>query len=150
MCELRILQQAALNRQLNLSFMQGDAMPRRPKTDSSKKTNSKTNSKTSSEVIEAPTKGWRRVRSHPDYDAHPDGFVRRRETKRIVGGWVAPATGSRMIALCGEKKKTLPLARVIAEAFVRQPKQSTKRPLRVQYIDGDRGNVRASNLGWSA
>lgn len=119
-------------------------MSRRPKarTDSSKKTNSK--------VIEAPTKGWRRVKSHPDYDAHPDGFVRRRETKRIVGGWVAPATGSRMIALCGEKKKTLPLARVIAETFVRQPRQSTNRPLRVKYIDGDRGNVRASNLGWSA
>lgn len=87
---------------------------------------------------------WKQVPGYSNYEAHPDGRLRRRDTKRILGVFKGQAGKLKVSVFADSGEQTSAVAaRLIAATFVPGFKG---RYTVVLYKDGDITNIAASNL----
>ena len=89
---------------------------------------------------------WKQIEEFPNYEAHPDGKVRRIKTKTQIQGYLK--NGYTRLELWKDKnRKARYLHRLVAITFI--PK--TRNPViyaQIDHIDGNKQNNNIDNLDW--
>lgn len=86
---------------------------------------------------------WKKVKNWPNYEAHPDGLIRRVGSNKTLSIFFIRGYASVNFSN-GKQRKSARIHRIVSECFIPNP---LNKPA-INHIDGDKTNNGIANLEW--